>query len=513
MSQRATTDTQADAIVIGGLRRGQLRVAHDRETTVVIEPGTLFVSDYNPRMHLHWTPHNFLFLVLPRKLVCAALRRHAEFRGEAAQVLPARGLVPLLWAQLRLLATHGHTLEADEWSVALSATADVALSVLRHHFGPGDKGPARSHDVLLDSARRYIAQHYERADLTAEEVAAAIGAFCTRLYFAQAGLAGDRAWKSGLPRHVPRWRRRRMAAPWARWRSSAAIPTCRPSARHSAAASACRPANGARGTERDTGVNAEAILCSGTRNPGFGTSGLTLGTRNKLLSRCFGSIRSLPCLAATAQRPKGKVVHVGSCRIERRCIERPGHHANGGGRTISGLGSGPGLAGSARSDQHAVRDCRNSYRASPGSRPIYSSFVLVTLQRNVPTPRYFHGAARRFTTLGPDKRDNWHYVIDIVPQIWFMNQTENCRFFENRSVKDIISTLLGDIGVVFAFRLHEPPTVREYTVQYNETDFACISRLMEEEGYFYFFQHSTGRPRAGHRRGPTLPSRPSRTPR
>ena len=194
MSQRATADTQADAIVIGGLRRGQLRVAHDRETTLVIEPGTLFVSDYSPHMHLHWTPHNFLFLVLPRKLVAAALRRHAEFRGQAAQVLPARGLGPLLWAQLCLLATHGHTLEADEWSVALSATADVALSVLRRHFGACGKRPARSHDVLLDSARRYMAQHYERADLTAEEVAAAIGCSRTRLYriFARAGLAvGD----------------------------------------------------------------------------------------------------------------------------------------------------------------------------------------------------------------------------------------------------------------------------------------------------------------------------------
>ena len=116
--------------------------------------------------------------------------------------------------------------------------------------------------------------------------------------------------------------------------------------------------------------------------------------------------------------------------------------------------------------------------------------VLVTLQRNVPAPRYFHGAARRFTTLGPDKRDNWHYAIDIVPQIWFMQQTENCRFFENCSVKDIVSTLLGNIGVGFSFRLHETPAVREYTVQYNETDFAFISRLLEEEGYFYFFQHS-----------------------
>jgi type VI secretion system secreted protein VgrG len=75
----------------------------------------------------------------------------------------------------------------------------------------------------------------------------------------------------------------------------------------------------------------------------------------------------------------------------------------------------------------------------------------------VPTPRYFHGSARRFTTLGPDERENWHYTIGVVPQIWFMNQTENCRFFENRSVKDIVSTLLGDIGVLFSFRLHEAP--------------------------------------------------------
>jgi AraC family transcriptional activator of tynA and feaB len=194
VSQRAIADAQADAIVIGGLRRGLLRIAHDRDGTKVIEPGTLFVSDYSRRLHLHWTPHNVLFLVLPRKLVAAALGRHAAFPGDTAHVLPARGLVPLLWAQLRLLATHGHTFEADEWSAALSATADIGLSVLRRHFGAHGKSPARSHDALLDAGRHYIAQHYERVDLTADEVAAAIGCSRTRLYrvFAQAGLAvGD----------------------------------------------------------------------------------------------------------------------------------------------------------------------------------------------------------------------------------------------------------------------------------------------------------------------------------
>ncbi len=48
-----------------------------------------------------------------------------------------------------------------------------------------------------------------------------------------------------------------------------------------------------------------------------------------------------------------------------------------------------------------------------------------------------------------------------------MNQTGNCGFFENRSVKDIVGTLLSNIGVGFSFRLHETPTVREYAVQYN----------------------------------------------
>ena len=119
-----------------------------------------------------------------------------------------------------------------------------------------------------------------------------------------------------------------------------------------------------------------------------------------------------------------------------------------------------------------------------------SRAVLITAQHDTPAPRYFHGAARRFTTLGPDGRGNWHYAIEVVPQIWFMSQAENCRFFENRSVKDIVGTLLSDVGVSFSFRLIEAPPVREYTVQYNETDLAFISRLMEEAGYFYYFQHT-----------------------
>ena len=54
--------------------------------------------------------------------------------------------------------------------------------------------------------------------------------------------------------------------------------------------------------------------------------------------------------------------------------------------------------------------------------------VLITLKRNSPTQRYFHGSTRRFTSLGPDGRDIWHYSVEVVPQIWFMNQAENCRF-------------------------------------------------------------------------------------
>jgi type VI secretion system secreted protein VgrG len=83
------------------------------------------------------------------------------------------------------------------------------------------------------------------------------------------------------------------------------------------------------------------------------------------------------------------------------------------------------------------------------------------------------------------------YYATLVPWLWNLTRTSDCRIFQNMSVPDIITKIFKEHGFSdFANRLYGAFEPREYCVQYRETDFDFISRLMEEEGIFYYFEHS-----------------------
>lgn len=83
------------------------------------------------------------------------------------------------------------------------------------------------------------------------------------------------------------------------------------------------------------------------------------------------------------------------------------------------------------------------------------------------------------------------YRAQLVPTFWFGTKTSDCRIFQDMKVTEIIETVLGDIGVKFdaKWKPRDYPEL-EYCVQYRETDFNFVSRLMEENGIFYFFKHA-----------------------
>ncbi len=105
------------------------------------------------------------------------------------------------------------------------------------------------------------------------------------------------------------------------------------------------------------------------------------------------------------------------------------------------------------------------------------------------SPRYFHGFVKRFSYGG--RGDRLHlYRAEVVPWLWFLTRTTDCRIFQNKSAPDIIKQIFGDLGFSdFKLDLKGDHVTREYCVQYRETDFNFVSRLMEEEGMFYFFKH------------------------
>jgi type VI secretion system VgrG family protein len=83
------------------------------------------------------------------------------------------------------------------------------------------------------------------------------------------------------------------------------------------------------------------------------------------------------------------------------------------------------------------------------------------------------------------------YVAEIVPSYWLLSQKTNCKIFEYETAKDIIGDVLDKRGMAgkYELKLTRGYAMREYCVQYRETDFAFLSRLMEEEGMFYYFWH------------------------
>jgi type VI secretion system secreted protein VgrG len=107
--------------------------------------------------------------------------------------------------------------------------------------------------------------------------------------------------------------------------------------------------------------------------------------------------------------------------------------------------------------------------------------------------RWFSGICNRFMGAAGQSRQIRNYRLEVVPEHWLLTQRHNCKIFQNKSVPDIIRQVLSDAGVAayHAVGLGNHPE-HEYCVQYDESDFAFISRLMEEEGIFYFYKHSHG---------------------
>jgi type VI secretion system secreted protein VgrG len=86
------------------------------------------------------------------------------------------------------------------------------------------------------------------------------------------------------------------------------------------------------------------------------------------------------------------------------------------------------------------------------------------------------------------------YRATVVPWLWFLTQTTDCRIFQNKTTAEIIETVFTDLGFRdFEFHLRGSYEKREYCVQYRESDFNFVSRLMEEEGIFYYFEHHHGK--------------------
>jgi type VI secretion system secreted protein VgrG len=110
-------------------------------------------------------------------------------------------------------------------------------------------------------------------------------------------------------------------------------------------------------------------------------------------------------------------------------------------------------------------------------------------------PRPFNGFVSRFYAGDEDENGRRSYRAVVVPWLWFTSLKTDCRIFQNQTVPEITEKLFGELGFndfdAKQIKGHHPKRV--YCVQYNESTFAFLSRLWEDEGIFYFFAHEDGK--------------------
>jgi type VI secretion system secreted protein VgrG len=124
---------------------------------------------------------------------------------------------------------------------------------------------------------------------------------------------------------------------------------------------------------------------------------------------------------------------------------------------------------------------------------ILAKNVTVRLELYNEDDRYFNGFVTRFSQVG--MRGRYHlYHASVRPWLWFLTRTADCRIFQKMTVPDIVEKVFADHSLA-DFKLELTGTYRqwEYCVQYRETDFNFVSRLLEQEGIYYYLKHVEGR--------------------
>ncbi len=131
------------------------------------------------------------------------------------------------------------------------------------------------------------------------------------------------------------------------------------------------------------------------------------------------------------------------------------------------------------------------YQIKPES--IIGENVSIRLNLGDKGVRYFNGHVNHFTQITASGQLA-RYRATVVPWFWFLTRVADCRIFQEKTVPDIIEQIFRDRGFTdYDKRLSCEYSTWEYCVQYRETDFNFISRLMEQEGIYYYFKHENGK--------------------
>jgi type VI secretion system secreted protein VgrG len=121
--------------------------------------------------------------------------------------------------------------------------------------------------------------------------------------------------------------------------------------------------------------------------------------------------------------------------------------------------------------------------------------LTLEIETGSAAPRYLSGHITRCALVGRENNTSRYtiYRATVRPWLWYLTQTSDNKIFQNKSVPDVIREVLKDYDYPIEFKLVDSYRNWEYCVQYQETDYAFISRLMEHEGIYFWFKHDKGK--------------------
>ncbi|MDF2640766.1 MAG: type secretion protein ImpA [Pseudomonas sp.] len=119
--------------------------------------------------------------------------------------------------------------------------------------------------------------------------------------------------------------------------------------------------------------------------------------------------------------------------------------------------------------------------------------MALSLQLGSGGLRHFHGIVARCSQ-NVERGQFASYQVTLRPWLWLLTRTSDCRIFQHQTIPQIIKQVFRDLGFSdFEDALSRPYREWEYCVQYRESSFDFVSRLMEQEGIYYFFRHEKDR--------------------
>ena len=120
--------------------------------------------------------------------------------------------------------------------------------------------------------------------------------------------------------------------------------------------------------------------------------------------------------------------------------------------------------------------------------------AVVAVNRDGELERHFHGILAEGIYL-KESSEGLHYRLFLRPWTHFLSQNRDFAIYQDLDALEIIKRVFNEAGIsdVDYTRLSKSRSVRVYCVQYGESDFAFVSRLMEEEGIYYHYRHQNDR--------------------